>query len=213
MTTREILEREFERAKTGRVEASSLDAEQLACLTLIADRAETQKAVLAGTMTSLVKKIETPTQDVRLHKTEMTGGYSGRSYDTNFVTPFMREKFSRLSMKSGSGWLTRSLEQNHPFTLDFPGKIQNIPVKTAFLKILDDLETGHLQAAEALRVILARLLQTANVSVVAVVPFGKQGSLRISEVIALLKKHFFMIMASPEHRDCPFWRFTRSMSC
>ena len=33
-----------------------------------------------------------------------------------------------------SGWLTRSLEQAHPYTLDYPGKITPKIVKEAFLE-------------------------------------------------------------------------------
>ena len=43
----------------------------------ITEKAESQKAVLAVLMTSLTKKIETPTQDTRYHKKELPNGYSG----------------------------------------------------------------------------------------------------------------------------------------
>lgn len=43
----------------------------------------------------------------------------------------MKQKRFLGAMKE-SGWLTRSLEQNNPYELDFPGKIQNKNVKAAF---------------------------------------------------------------------------------
>ncbi len=82
--------------------------------TLIAN-AENQKSVVAVVITSLLKKIVSPEQDVRLHREEFEGGYSGRSKE--------------------SGWLTRSIEQPYPFSMDFPGKIRNSSVKRAFLSI------------------------------------------------------------------------------
>jgi len=104
---------------------AELSPEQGEWVEIIVTKAESQKAVLAATLTSLVKKVVTPEQDIRLHKVEMPGGYSGRSFDTQYVTTFLHEKMPRLAMKSGSGWLTRSIEQNHAFGLDFTGKIQD----------------------------------------------------------------------------------------
>ena len=69
----------------------------------------------------------------------MENGYSGRTFDTRYITPFMKQKQFLGAMKE-SGWLTRSLEQNIPYNLDFPGKINNKEVKDAFLKILNDIE-------------------------------------------------------------------------
>ena len=43
----------------------------------------------------------------------MEGGYSGRSFDTKYITPFLKQKRFLGAMKE-SGWLTRSLEQNIP---------------------------------------------------------------------------------------------------
>ena len=51
----------------------------------------------------------------------------------------MKEKFRRFAMAE-SGWLTRSLEQNLPYTLEYPGRIQGKTVKDAFLQILNDIE-------------------------------------------------------------------------
>jgi len=71
----------------------SLNNSQKEWLNSIIDNAESFKAVLTVLTTSLVKKIEDPTQDVRYHKVELDGGYSGRTYDTKSVTPFLRINF------------------------------------------------------------------------------------------------------------------------
>ncbi len=65
----------------------------------------------------------------------MQNGYSGRSFDTKYVTPFLR-KYEFPSM-SESGWLTRSLEQPYPYILDYKGKISPKEVAEAFLLILN----------------------------------------------------------------------------
>lgn len=61
-------------------------------------------------------------------------------------------------MKGGSGWLTRSLEQAHPFTLEFPGRIRNRPVKEAFLQILDDIEENRADPKKYLHAIFTSLI-------------------------------------------------------
>ncbi|QJS97871.1 hypothetical protein B8A41_04390 [Dolosigranulum pigrum] len=69
----------------------------------------------------------------------MENGYSGRSFDTQYITPFLKRKEFLGAMKE-SGWLTRSLEQNLPYDLNYPGKIRNKIVKRNFLEILDSVE-------------------------------------------------------------------------
>jgi len=61
-------------------------------------------------------------------------------------------------MKGGSGWLTRSLEQAHPFTLEFPGRIRNRPVKEAFLQILDDIEENRADPKKYLHAVFTSLI-------------------------------------------------------
>ena len=168
-----------------------LTEEQVAWIVTITKSAETQKAVLAALLTSLVKKAEAPAQDVRLHKVEMLNGYSGRSYDTNYVTPFLRQHFPRLAMKSGSGWLTRSIEQNHPFDQSFPGKIQNVAAKVAFLNILNDIEVNNADPLPYLIGILRGL--SLNAPKAQNTPFLTQdaGNIDIETILDLVKRHLF----------------------
>ena len=137
---RSILEDAYQLAESGNNTQAELSEPQQKWVETIVEKAESQKAVLTVLITSLAKKIETPTQDIRYHKKELPNGYSGRSFDTSYVTPFIAEKFQRFAMKSGSGWLTRSLEQAHPYTLTYPGRILDKAVREAFLQILNDIE-------------------------------------------------------------------------
>jgi len=118
----DILECYYQLAKNeikrdnGRSFLASLSDQQREWLNNIVEKSESFKAVLAVLTTSLVKKIMDPDQDVRYHKVELEKGYSGRTLDTKSITPFFKSRFRRLAM-SESGWLTRSLEQPHPFTI------------------------------------------------------------------------------------------------
>src|SRR4030042_1055163 len=88
---------------------------------VITENFESGKGVLTVIITSLVHKLYNPMQDIRRHQDNMNGGYSGRGIDTKHITPFMKQM--RFPAMSESGWLTRSLEQNLPYDLSYPGKI------------------------------------------------------------------------------------------
>ena len=75
----EILENAYQKALSA---TGNLNPEQVLWVQAIVTHSETQKAVLAALITSLTKKLETPTQDIRYHKIELPNGYSGRVYDT-----------------------------------------------------------------------------------------------------------------------------------
>ena len=169
---------------------TKLTATQQDWCKIIVLNAETQKAVLAVIITSLTKKIEDPQQDIRQHKVELPNGYSGRSYDFNYITPFLQEFFTRYAMAE-SGWLTRSLEQVHPFTFDFPGKIRNQTVKQTFLEILNDIEVNQADPLEYLVTILALLLEHQEAQVIILPVFRDSTELTILDVVHMLEQHFF----------------------
>lgn len=190
---RSILEEIYQSAYADRDVLSVLASTEQEWVKVIVAHAESQKAVLAAFVTSLVKKIERPSQDIRYHQAKLSNGYSGRVFDSKHVTPFIREKFSRLAMKSGSGWLTRSLEQTHPYTLDYPGEINSTLMKDAFLQILNDVEENQASPEEYLLALFAHLIDYMENSKVRFVPISEEGrnSISIETIIAILKTHFF----------------------
>ena len=187
-----ILEEAYQNVHVERNMLSVLSPAKREWVRVVVAGAESQKAVLTVLVTSLVKKIEMPSQDIRFHKVELPNGYSGRSFDTEYVTPFIREKFSRLAMKE-SGWLTRSLEQVHAFTLDFPGKIRNTSVKNAFLHILNDIEENQASAEEYLSALFELLIDHTESSKIVIEPIvrDRRDSISIENIIEMLRDHFF----------------------
>lgn len=200
VNTRAILENAFRLSKSEHGLQSGLSDIQRKWIETIVESAESQKGVVTVLITSFVKKIETPTQDIRYHKRELPNGYSGRGFDTKYVTPFIKEKFQRFAMKGGSGWLTRSLEQAHPFTLEFPGKIRNLPVKEAFLQILNDIEEHHADPLEYLQAIFTGLIDLMDRSSknLGLLEIGNENfdnvqpveKITIANILNLLKRHF-----------------------
>lgn len=184
--------KEIER-DNGEMFLKKLNANQYDRLYKIVSNAESFKAIVTVLTTSFVKKIENPKQDIRYHKNELRGGYSGRTFDTKFITPFFKKYFSRFSMKE-SGWLTRSIEQPHPFTFKFPGKIRNKDVKQAFLQILNDIEENKSSPEVYLMALLILLAREINRSKSLLsknkLSFQKR-ALTINLIIESLKEHFF----------------------
>ncbi|MYB65609.1 DNA methyltransferase [Candidatus Poribacteria bacterium] len=195
---RRILDDAYQLAESHDIFQFELSHIQRKWIVTITEKAESHKAVLAALITSLVKKIETPTQDIRYHKKELSNGYSGRGFDTLHVTPFIAEKFPRFAMKGGSGWLTRSLEQAHPFTLDFPGRIRNLSVKDAFLQILNDIEENQANPKNYLHGIFTALIDLMERSKINLDLFESenrtfnktQHTITIDSIVDLLKRHF-----------------------
>ncbi len=65
----------------------------------IVEKEETLKGVYTVLITSLVYKCLHMEQDIRLHQANMDNGYSGRSFDTKYITPFMKQKQFLGAMK------------------------------------------------------------------------------------------------------------------
>ena len=103
-------------------------------------------------------------------------------------------------MKSGSGWLTRSLEQAHPYTLGYPGKIRDTAVKRSFLQILNDIEENQANPKKYLQAMFASLIDVMARSQVSLSLFEnidedstetlQLDTVTINNIVNFLKYHF-----------------------
>lgn len=149
-----------------------------------------QKAVLTVLLTLLYKKHMNPVQDIRLHQASLRDGikkgFSGRGLDEREVTPFLAEE-NFPHMKGGSGWLTRSLEQHAPYSLDYGGNIKPAKLKESFLDIVDQIENGA-SPLNCMKFILGRLhdWRSENAEMQMAKPLGKG----IAEIVNLIKDHW-----------------------
>lgn len=187
-----FLEKVYLKNKTNIEKRSKkLTKKQLGWIDIIVENEETSKGVYTALFSSLTYKCLYPEQDVRLHKIDMENGYSGRSFDTKYVTPFMKSKQFCGAMKE-SGWLTRSIEQPHPFDLEFPGKINKKDVKEAFLQILNDVEVNKTDAILYLEELMKGSLRNKEKKLITIInPIDSNEKLNISEIIEFLYKHFY----------------------
>lgn len=150
----------------------------------ILNRSESAKAVLTVIITSLVYKIQNPEQDIRNHQTSIENGYSGRTFDTKYITPFLKSvKFPAMAE---SGWLTRSLEQKVPYDTNYSGAIRPTSLKIAFLETIDFIQNGN-QLDNVLSFIFQGLIIQRNSQQI---DLAKPLNLPIATIVDLLSKHF-----------------------
>ena len=143
------------------------------------------RGVLAVTCTLLLKKVRDPSQDIRLHMAKIPGGFSGRSLDTDEVTPFLkREGFPSMMQ---SGWTTRSLEQSHPYDKNYPGPITPTELKEWFLQLLDDVQKSV--CARACLLFLLRYLSDCRETRGQIELVKPQGRM-ITDTVKLIESHW-----------------------
>ena len=156
-------------------------------LLIIGEKCEKQKGVYTVLTTLLYYKTLHPSQDVRKHQAQLPGGFSGRSFDTNNVTPVLKKM--KLPAMAESGWLTRSLEQPYPYDFNYNGSIPS-SVKQPFLRVLDYVQRNPLDAENLLRILLNKVIQIAEQNKVVITPLKNPEKLTISKIMDALEEHF-----------------------
>jgi len=154
----------------------------------IGSKINNQKGVFTVLVTLITHKIIYPNQDVRKHQASMDGGFSGRSIDTAYITPTLKQL--GLPSMAESGWLTRSLEQPYPYNLDYNGKINDKIVKKAFLNLLDSIEKNPKSTKNVLRLLLNEAINSKNDALIDIVPLKNPEILTINKIILALDEHF-----------------------
>ncbi len=154
----------------------------------IANKVYLQKGVFTVLITLSIHKILHPTQDIRYHQSSMKNGFSGRSADTQYITPTLKELC--LPSMAESGWLTRSLEQPYPYILKYNGHISDKKVKESFLNIVDFIQHNPNRAKNVLRLLLHKVIEMQSKNKVKIIPLKRPDRLTIDRVIDCLTEHF-----------------------
>lgn len=148
----------------------------------------TQKGVFTVLVTLLTHKILEKKQDIRYFQNKMKGGFSARSIDTKYITPTLKEL--GLSSMAESGWLTRSLEQPYPYTMDYKGAISGKDMKESFLKIIDCFQKNPNLAKNILRVLLNGAIDFKKANQIKIKKISTDDTVLISTIIKILDEHF-----------------------
>lgn len=164
---------------------TTLDQKITKWIDSILENAEANKGLLAVLITLTLHKVVDEKQDIRLHQAQLPGGFSGRTIDSKYVTPFLKRM--QFPSMAESGWLTRSLEQPYPYDLNYQGKIRPVAIKESFLLVVDSIETKGVSALNVLEYIFERLIVLRDAKNIVL---AKPQKLSISRIIRLLERHF-----------------------
>lgn len=195
MTHQEILNKIYEQALNETAKSdytTNLPTKNISQIETIVARSEANKGIVTVLVTLLTHKIVDPNQDIRYHQAQLKNVFSGRNIDKAIITPFM--KSVSFPAMAESGWLTRSLEQAHPYTLDYPGKITPISVKDAFLGIIHSVQAQKVDPRSVLLYLFKLLIKQRDSMNIEL---AKPHSLSFSKIIKLLENHFTY------HYTCP----------
>lgn len=153
----------------------------------ILKRINQNKGVYTVLITLALYKYLYPTQDIRQHKIELPYGFSGRSFDSHYITPTLKEL--GLPAMAESGWLTRSLEQAYPYDMNYNGKITPVELKNAFLSTVDYIQQNKNNAYNILKLLLNGGILFKENNQISIQKIENQ-DIQISQIISLLKQHF-----------------------
>lgn len=197
-----FISNDLSKSKKFAVEIRKIPKHILEKINLIGANSSKQKGVYTVLVTLLIHKSLFPQQDIRFHQENLPNGFSGRTIDTRYITPTL--KSLGLPSMAESGWLTRSLEQPFPYTVEYQGKISGKGIKEAFLNILDFLEvnvesSSKSKVAELLvTYLLKTVVETSNKETIAfprmeevAIYQQKKTPVKINDIISALEEHFY----------------------
>ena len=167
--------------------SNNLSKNEIEWIDTVSKKCFNQKGIFTVLVTLFTYKIENPNQDIRLHRTEFENGFSGRSYDTKYITPTLK-KLGLPSMAE-SGWLTRTLERSEPYTLDYSANIEK-NIKSAFLNLIDRVQTHNQNPKYILVELFKRVLNIQKENIIKIEPIKNPDILTIDKIIILLDKQF-----------------------
>ena len=162
---------------------------------LLIENIEQNKSLVSAVVTSLVKKILKPMQDIRLHRTDFENGYSARVLDTKYTSQFFKSHFPKYANKESS-FLTLATRERIKWDINEGAalKIRNKKLKSSFLNIFEQIENHNINPEDYLNYLFAKmLLLTVNDEIIlekAAQGFKNLGTLNINIIIEMLNKHF-----------------------
>lgn len=203
MTPAEILEKIYHQAvMNGKrrllTKNQSAIAKQLD--TIIA-KIDQQKSQVSALVTSCLKKICDPKQDIRYHRVDFIGGYSARVLDTRVTTPFFKKHFPRYAHKE-SAFISMSTREKIPWTMieGMELKIRNQAIKESFLEIIDAVEKGEVSPNKIIAYLFLKLddlsRQYRIILDETIDSSDSLGVVNINTVLTMLDRHFALKLSS-----------------
>jgi len=162
---------------------------------VLIDKIDSNKSLVSALVTSLVKKIYEPKQDIRLHRTDFENGYSARVLDTQVTSPFFKDNFPKYANKESS-FLTLATRERIKWTKDEGDnlKIRDKKLKTCFLNIFEQVQVHKANPKDYLNYIFAKLIALSKIEKALFESTNLQSEnlevLNIHLIIKMLQEHF-----------------------
>lgn len=146
---------------------------------------EVGRALIGLTTLQLSVKSIAPMQSIRLHKGgsatnnfSWKEGISMRSLDKKYITPILR-RHDLLKLNADGFMMTRSLAENYPYSQVYKANLRG--ARNEWIQIVEEIETGRMDALLSLQYMLSKLINNAQV-------FKNLASETISSLDNYLKK-------------------------
>jgi DNA (cytosine-5)-methyltransferase 1 len=188
MNYKELLISIYDEAIKNKNYSKKLTKKTLENINTLSTKCFNQKGVFTVLVTLSIYKIKHSQQDIRIHQAQLENGFSGRSIDTHYITPTLKEL--ELPSMAESGWLTRSLEQPFSYTLDYNGKISDKKVKKAFLELVNEIQVNNINPKFILVELFKQVIEIQKENKIEIQPLDNPDKLTISKIINLLEEQF-----------------------
>lgn len=162
MTEKEILLAAYTVAEQLEIDTVSSQIKQ--DVDILVEKIDSNKSLVSALVTSLVKKINDPKQDIRLHRTDFEKGYSARVLDTQVTSPFFKDNFPKYANKE-SAFLTLATRERIKWTKDEGNnlKIRDKKLKASFLNIFEQIEVFNANPKDYLHYLFAQLIALSKI--------------------------------------------------
>ena len=197
MTEREILEDAYQKAQTivSEQRFDEFDATIKADIDFLIEQIGKNKSIVSALATSLLKKILDPKQDIRLHRTDFENGYSARSLDTKYTTPFFKNYFPKYANKE-SAFLTLATRERIKWNQEEGKnlKIRNKRLKESFLNVFEQVQIKDKDPQKYLIYLFAKLIELSKSEDLIFQSAQEQSKniavLNINLIIEMMRLHF-----------------------
>ncbi len=172
-----------------------LDTDTKKSIDSLISNIESDKSLIQVIITSLLKKIISPNQDIRLHMAKFENGYSARGLDTLVTTVFFKKYFPKYANKE-TAFLTKATRAEVIWNLD---EGQRLPLRSkklipVFLSLIDSIQNGNINLEDCLTYFFIKLYNLSKINqavfdeTIETADFSD--IININTVIEMLKKHF-----------------------
>jgi|694.fasta_scaffold96660_1 DNA (cytosine-5)-methyltransferase 1 len=174
---------------------SEIQEEIKVSLDIFIQKIETDKSLIQVIITTLLKKIIKPEQDIRLHMAKFPNGYSARVLDTKVTTPFFKINFPRYANKE-TAFLTKATRAEIIWNFEEGIKLplRSKSLVEPFLTLIDKIENQKIDIEQCIIYILSQLhllsqyhevvfLETLEVA-------NSVSIININRVMKMVERHF-----------------------